>query len=138
MPASATFIYSMANRLDPYYEGNEAPVINVNLGASLTLAKGTVLGELTATPGTFIAYASGNADGSQIPKGILQYAVVTDGAGLATIANEQGLQQKAVPMYIGGIFKTTDLTGLDANAITKLGGNLVTGVLADGIFQWGV
>jgi hypothetical protein len=93
---------------------------------------------LTATPGQFKAYASGNADGSQIPKGILQYACTTDGSGNITIANEQGLTQKAVPMYIGGIFKTTELTGLDANAVSVLNGNIVTGVLADGLFQFGV
>lgn len=137
MPATAAFTYSMADRLDPYYEGNEAPVINVNFVATQTLAKGTVLGEITATPGSFKAYASGNGDGSQIPKGILQYACTVDGTGLVTIANEQGLTQKAAPMYIGGIFRTTDLTGLDANAIAVLNGNLVTGVLADGLFQFG-
>lgn len=138
MPATAAFTYSMANRLDPYYEANEAPVVNVNLGASLTLAKGTVLGELTATPGTFIAYASGASDGSQVPKGILQYAVTTDGSGNITIANEQGLTQKACPMYIGGIFNIADLTGLDANAVTKLGGNIVMGIISAGLFQFGV
>jgi hypothetical protein len=137
MPTTAQNTFSMANRLDPYYEGNEAPVVNINLGNSLTLAKGTVMGELTATPGTFIAYASGNADGSQIPKGILQYAVTTDGSGNATIANEQGLTQKAVPMYIGGIFNIADLTGLDANAVTKLGGNIVMGIISAGLFQFG-
>lgn len=138
MPTSAQNTFSFADRLDPYYEANEAPTINVNLGNSLTLAKGTVLGELTATPGTFIAYASGNSDGSQTPKGILQYAVTTDGSGNITIANEQGLTQKAAPMYIGGIFRTTELTGLDANAVTKLGGNLITGTVADGLLQFGV
>jgi hypothetical protein len=137
MPTAALNTYSMANRLDPYYEANQANVIDVNLGASLTLAKGTILGELTATPGTFIAYASGNVDGSQTPKGILQYAVTTDGSGNITIANEVGITEKCAPMYISGIFKTTELTGLDANAVTKLGGNLVTGTVADGLFQFG-
>lgn len=138
MPTTAAFTYTMADRLDPYYEGNEAPVINVNLVATQTLAKGTVMGEITATPGSFKAYASGNGDGSQVPKGILQYACTVDGSGNVTIANEQGLTQKAVPMYIGGIFNIAELTGLDANAVSVLNGNIVMGIISAGLFQFGV
>lgn len=138
MPATAQDTYAIAtNRLDPVLKAEEAILININIVPSQMLARGTVMGELTATPGTFKPYASGNVDGSQIPKGVLQYALTTDGGGNITIANEFGIAQKAAPMYVSGIFKTTDLAGLDANAVAVLQGRYVTGVLADGILAFG-
>jgi len=138
MPAAAQDTYAIsANRLDPILDAEEASLININIGPSLTLARGTVMGETTATPGLFKPYASGNVDGTQIPKGVLQYACTTDASSNITIANEFGVTQKAAPLYVSGIFKTTDLTGLDANAVAVLQGRYITGVLADGILAFG-
>lgn len=135
MPTTASVTYDPSLRLDPYFNANEAKAIPVNL-ADGSYAKGTVLGELTATPGTYKAYASGNSDGSQVPKGFLVYACVA-ASGAITVANQQGVTQRDVPMYYSGEFKTTDLTGLDANAVAVLNGNYISGVLADGVIRIG-
>jgi hypothetical protein len=60
--------------------------------------------------------------------------VSIDGGGNVSLAGEFGQTQRGVPMYVGGgaIFKTTDLTGLDANAVTILGASLVQGTVANG------
>src|SRR5437660_782881 len=122
MPTAAISTWTPSNRLEPYVEPDQAPLINVALGNSLTLAKGTILGEVTATPGVYRAYAAGNVDGSQKAAVILSYTVTTDGSGNITIEGEWGATRKAAPVYIGGYFATADLTGLDANAVTVMGG----------------
>lgn len=137
MPTSAQTRYSAANRLEPMYLlGGKAPdEQSVSLAASTTYAKGTVLGELTATPGTYKPYASVNTDGSQVPKCILKYACVTDGSGNITLTGtaEFGQTSKSAPAYFDGAFKTAELTGLDANAVTVLGGHLVSGTVSSGV-----
>ncbi len=135
MPTAAAITYDPSVRLDPIYGAGEEMEINVKL-ADGTYAKGTVLGEVTATPGTYKAYANGNSDGSELAKGLLRYGC-TVASGVITIANEQGVTQVAAPMFTRGIFKTTDLTGLDAAGLADLSGNLVSGTIADGIIQFG-
>jgi hypothetical protein len=133
MPTTAQQQYSGVGRLDPVYAPELAKQQEVNIVASVTLAKGTVLGELTATPGTFKAYASGNGDGSQVAKAILVYSVTTDASGNITMVGEFGQTSKGCPVYISGFFKTADLTGLDAAGLTNLGGSLKSGTLSSGI-----
>jgi len=140
MPTSASRTYTRQG-LVPVYNPEDALEQNVNIAASATIAKGTVLGELTATPGTFKAYASGNSDGSQVPKCIMQYDVVADASGNITVGTvaggtDWGETFPSVPAYFSGAFRTTDLVGLDANAVTVLGGHLVSGTLASGIFEF--
>ena len=111
------------------------------LATSDVLAKGTVVGEATATPGTFKAYASGNVDGSETPKGFLQYDCATDASGnitfgTAATGGEFGETHKTAPVYFAGVFKTSELVGFDANAATKLGGHLVSGTVADGVYAF--
>jgi hypothetical protein len=127
-----------AGRLDPYRNPEEAKVRNVNLKPSTTYAAGTVLGEITATPGTYGPYASGNVDGTQNPIGVLQYAGITDASGnftrgtsITAGASEWGQTDRYGQMYYMGEFRTEDLTGLDANAVTKLG-RLVQGTVTNG------
>lgn len=129
----ATFGYG---RVDPFREAEDADVRNVNLKASTTFAAGTIVGEVTATPGTYGPYASGNTDGTQNPVGVLQYACVTDSSGNITFGNtagssEWGNTSKAAPIYMSGYFRTEDLVGLDANAVTKLG-RLIQGTTSSG------
>lgn len=90
-------------------------------------------------PGVYKAYASGNTDGSQIPKGILEFDSAVDASGnitLGTVAAGGQWQQtqKATPMYTMGDFYTTELVGLDANAVTVLGGHLIEGTVSNGVF----
>lgn len=119
--------------LVPYAEAEEAVTESVPFAASLTLAKGTVVGYKTAD-GKWAAYASGNADGTQVPRGILQYAITTDGSGKVTVSNEKGVTYDTAPVFVEGIFRTTELTGLDANAVGLLG-RLLAGTAADGVLK---
>jgi hypothetical protein len=137
MPTTASTIYT-GGGLVPFYP-NDARRHNVKLPASVVYAKGTVLGELTATPGTFKAYASGNADGSQTPKAILEYDCATDAGGNVTLGGAAGSQWggtiPAAPAFFQGAFATGDLVGLDATALTNnnawklLNGTVSSGVL---------
>jgi hypothetical protein len=94
----------------------------------------------TLGPGVFAAYASGHSDGTQTPKCILRYDVITDSNGIITLgttsANASPLADgnplTTVPVFVSGVFKTIDLTGLDSTAVTDLlmrfeSGNLTNG-----------
>lgn len=137
MPTTPITTFSASNRLDPIFDYDDLDVMNVALAPSTTYAKGTVLGEITATPGTYKAYASGNVDGSQNPTGLLQYGVTTDASGAGTLMGEQGATQKFFPMILpcAAYFKCADLVGLDANAVTKLAAVIVEGTVSAGIVK---
>jgi hypothetical protein len=137
VPTAAKNTFS-AQALHPCYRGNDALLIRVRLPASVTYAKGTVLGEITASPGTFKAYASGNVDGSQVAKAILALDCATDGSqnvsfGAAVGGSPWGETEPSAPAYISGYFRSTELVGLDANALTNALGRLQSGTVADGI-----
>jgi hypothetical protein len=138
VPTAATNTYTDAG-LAPMYSPEEAFQFHVKLPNSTTLVKGTVLGELTATPGSFKAYASGNADGSQTPKAILTYDVTVDGSGNHTLGGgDQGVTSLTAPAYFSGYFKTSELTGLDATALTNSPAwKLINGSVADGVLRIG-
>jgi hypothetical protein len=138
MPTTPQTTWSAANRLDPIFDDDDVDILNVKLAASTTFAKGTVLGEVTATPGTYRAYASGNVDGSQTPKGILRYGCTTDASGNITLIGEQGATQQHAPMIMGAgaYWKTSELVGMDANAVTLLKAALVSGDLTSGILRF--
>jgi hypothetical protein len=139
MPTTPIQTWGMG-RLDPFLEAEEADEQAVNLIPSTTFLKGTLLGELTATPGLFKAYASGNADGSQVPKCVLRYDCVTDAAGLITlgggptgISEHQGEKTRSVDAFYSVILKTQDIPNLDAGAMTAMGARLISGSLANGV-----
>jgi len=137
MPTSAQDTFSNNVACYPFFRAEEQHVLNVKLAPSLTLAAGTILGELSATPGTYTEYSSAATDGSQTPKLILARDAVTDGSSNVTRAGEHRATVKHAPaLFPKGAFKTTELTGLDANALTVLQGALVQGTLADGIVQF--
>jgi hypothetical protein len=106
-------------------------------GGAGTAAVATTVAGVAGTPGTYGPYASGNTDGSQNPKGVLRYACVTDALGQITLGDgpagtsEWGQTTKSVDMWVYGVFRTEDLVGLDANAVTKLG-RLLNGTIAHG------
>lgn len=126
-----------AGRVDPIKGGDDCEVEVVNLKVSTTFAAGTIVGEITASPGTYGPYATGNVDGTQNPVGVLQYACVTDASGNITFGggpagtSEWGQTSKGAPVYMSGEFSTADLVGLDAGAVTKLG-RLVQGTTTSG------
>jgi hypothetical protein len=136
MPSGSSVDYT-GQRLVSLFNPEDARRITVKLPASITYAAGTVLGELTATPGTFKAYASGNADGSQEPKVLLEYACTTDAAGLITWGGGEFYEkQPGAPAYYCGTFACADLVGLDAGAVPKLG-RLINGTATDGVLRVG-
>lgn len=135
MPTAATTTFT-EDCIDPVYPDVPAPMQNVKLSDG-TYAKGTVLGELTATPGTFAAYADANVDGTGVAKAILKYAVVV-ASGLVTIGTASGggpfgQTKTHAPVYFGGAFRTSELTGFDAAALADLNGHLANGSVSSGI-----
>jgi hypothetical protein len=92
-----------------------------------TYAAGTVLGEVTATPGTYKAYASGNSDGSQVPKVLLEYPCTVDASGNISQPGDVVTTRLDTPAYFAGTFKCSDIVGLDAGALTAAGWRLISG-----------
>lgn len=121
--------------------GYPAISFTIKLAPSTTYPKGRILGELTATPGTYGLYADANADGTGVAKCVLPRQVTTDAAGLiydgAQASNEEtGYSQLTAPAFFGGIFKTQDLVGIDAAAVTDLGGKVIFGDLTSGYVKF--
>ena len=126
-------------KVDPVWNVDQARTMAVKIAASLTLPAGQILGEATASPGIYEDYDSGASDGTEVPKAILQYAIETDANGIPTnFIGPFGVgvpAPLAVPAWTSGEFKTTDLTGSIAGAITAKWmrleqGNATTGVVA--------
>jgi hypothetical protein len=137
MPTTPAMTFG-AKRVDPLKAPDKAIVEVVGLKVSTTFAAGTLIGEITATPGTYGPYATGNVDGTQNPTHIMQYDCITDasgnvtfGSGVTAGAGEWGQTQKGAPAYASGEFSTADLVGLDAGAVTKLG-RLIQGTVTSG------
>lgn len=141
MPTAPVSTYELAgNRVDPLYpaDAREQTVgIQPAGSGTVTLLAGTILGEVTATPGVYGAYASGHADGTQNASHILRYTVTVDTSGNITGLNEWGQAVTSVDAWYVGDFRTQDLVGLDANAVTKLNGRLLEGSVTQGILHVG-
>jgi hypothetical protein len=141
-----TQVNAFSNRkLEPFLRPDKVEVNNIKLTASTTYAAGVILGEVTASPGTYKIYASGSSDGSQVPKCILMYDCITDASSNVTysttgaqVGGDLGQQAKATPAYFTGTFSCADLTGLDANAVSVWGGaRLESGSVSTGILHIG-
>jgi hypothetical protein len=121
----------------PLKAPDESGMEVLNLKASTTFAAGTIIGEITASPGVYGPYASGNTDGTQNPTHILMMAAVTDASGNITFGSgpagtsEWGQTSKGAPAWKNGEFSCADIVGLDANAVTKLG-RLIQGTVSAG------
>ena len=139
MPTVAQLTFSASGRLDPLFDTPHAQMsVALKPAASGTVVyqRGTVMGEVTANPGQYAPYASGNSDGSQNPAGILRYTCTVDTAGNITAAGEFAQTLPNTPLYLHGTFLTSELVGLDANAVTKLAGRLVEGSTTSGVFTF--
>jgi hypothetical protein len=97
-------------------------------GTSPTITAATTTSGAGSGPGAFTAYASGNTDGSQVPKGVLEYDSSTDSNG--NIVTEWGGTLVYGSCYFGGYFATEELVGLDSNAVSAGGWHLVSGTVA--------
>lgn len=140
MPTTPFDTYTGQGGLMPYMDPETAhmrvvPMVPAGTGVTYAIAKGTVLGEVTASK-KFKAYATAAVDGSGVAMLIAQYDCTVDDAGNVTITTDRVFTEKGLPAYYCGIFKTTDLTGLDADAVTDLKARFISGTLADGIFRF--
>jgi len=90
-------------------------------GGTTTVATSTA--GAAGTPGTWAAYSSTGAVGTQLPTHIVQYGCVFDASGNATMGtagtSEWGQTYKSVPCYRPGpaVWRASDLVGLDQNAV---------------------
>jgi len=116
-------------KLEPFIDPQNARTMAAQPLPNLTVARGTVLG-MVSSPGPTLGkvgpYNAANADGTQLPIGPSVYDFVTDAAGNAVYGPagaafgiSRGFEE-TVPYYWKGTFLETDLSGLDANAVTKL------------------
>jgi hypothetical protein len=137
MPTTAIATFG-GKRLIPLKTPEDALSEVIGLKASTTFQSGMLVGEITASPGTYGPYATGNVDGTQNPTHVLQYDCITDASGNVTLgssitagAGEWNQTQKGAPAYASGLFSTADLVGLDAGAVTKMG-RLIQGTVSSG------
>lgn len=105
-------------------------------GNAHTMVPSTLTAGSAGTAGTFKKYDPDATDGSQKARCILQYAISVDSSGNVTPPGEWGTTQKYAPVYIGGTYKTSELTGLTEQAVVDLGGVLVQGTVTSGIFSF--
>ena len=133
MPTAATDTFTY-DALMPFMNPEKAALMHVPL-AEDDYAKGTILGEITAT-GLYAAYATAAVDGTGVAKVILQYACTVDSSNNITIADGSGLTSKTAPVYLAGqgcIWESADLTGLDADGLVDMHGSIMQGDLTTGL-----
>jgi hypothetical protein len=140
MPTTAAHTYS-CDKLIPYSHPQDARMEATAFGANLTLAKGTVLGQVTAT-GLFAAYNDANANGTEVANRILPYAIRTDANGKITLGdvstgNEHGEKYDTIPCYTAGEFLESELVGLDANGLADLRGRYLSNVATKKVIRIG-
>lgn len=78
-----------------------------------------------------------NTSGLHVARAIAQYDFRTDNTGRVVFADagtspQNSAYETTAPAWFGGEFKTSELVGLDANAVADLG-RLQSGTVADGI-----
>jgi hypothetical protein len=103
-------------------------------GVETTLA----LGALAAKAPPRVNTAFTNTDGRHVAKAIAMCDFRTNSLGKvaeagATQQPQYGIYDPTSPGYFSGAFKTSELTGLTADAIADLSGRLIKGTLADGV-----
>lgn len=123
--AIATFGLA-AGFVSPLKNPEDANVELVQLTASTVYPAGTVLAEVTATPGVYAAYNVSNSPaGINVPTHILQYSVATDASGNifmgTTAVGEWTQMMNGAPAYRSGYFNCADLVGLTAACVPLLG-----------------
>jgi hypothetical protein len=124
MPTAPYATYG-ANSLQPIIDPGDARTINVAIVASQTIARGTVLGMVTAS-GKYQAYVDAAVDGSGVAQVIAQYDMTTDASGNVTILGDPNLATaKVAPVWWKGTFKISELVGLDAAAVADLKARLL-------------
>ena len=91
-------------------------------------------------PAANTAYTIPNGSGCQTAKRLLAYSCVVDNSGYVTRANVStgglwGEKQLTAPAYYAGDFNCADLVGLDAKAVSDLGGVVAIGTVSAGVLS---
>ncbi len=126
-----TFAGLLANQPQPLFVVNNSGL--TGSGAAVTVAHTTQ----GVASGSIVPYLSSNSDGSQTPIGLSTVEVATDPQGNVTFGslptgNGFGSVRHVAPVAIAGYFNSADLTGLDSNAVSKLG-RLIQGTTSVGV-----
>lgn len=105
-------------------------------GSSPTLTPSTSTAGSAGTPGTFKKYSASATDGSQIPKGLLEWDATTDSNGM--VVGENGSLFRTASMYEHGAFKTQDVPNMTESIVALLLGRFLNGTSATGATYGGV
>ncbi len=112
-------------KLEPYIDPQNARTLAGEFAASQTIVRGTILGQLTSSS-KWKVYTDANTDGSGVAAGICVYDIVVDSNGYivygpsGSTSSVVSGNEKTAPIYWKGTFLETDLTGLDAAAVTDM------------------
>lgn len=89
------------------------------------------------TAGTFAPYDPEATDGTQHAKCILRYACSVSGGVVSNVSDWGPQNVNAMSAFMRGYFRTEQLVGLDAGALTDLGATIVQGTLLSGVVRIG-
>lgn len=121
-------------KLEPYIDPQHARTIALDMLPNLTIARGTLLGQITtvgATQYRVKAYNDANSDGSQTAIAIAAYDLVTDALGnvvLGTTGSAVDLMRGSEPTaecYWKGTFLLSEIIGYDAAALADLNARII-------------
>lgn len=138
MPLTPVRTYDAAEVLP--LEGEDAPQLALPFAPSDFYPAGIALAWITAD-NVLAAYDDNHNDGTQVWPGLInRYDVSTDADGQITRGpqtggDEHGLTQTTSPVYIGGTFKTEDLSGLDSNGLADAHARVIVGDLTTGLVR---
>lgn len=119
-------------KFEPIFFQESVRISTVKIAASQTIAKGTLLGQIT-TGGAFAPYADGNSNGTQTARAIALYDMITDSSGNITFGSSgtpgdfDAKASEAPVIFGGGAYRAAELVGLDANGLADLGGRYILG-----------
>ena len=146
MPGTTLYNFTQL-KLEPVSNPDLARQIAVLLLESTTFTRGEILGEIANRPGVYKKFDPTENDGSEVPKAILAYDVVTDASGNPTGVTYPypPFPSTSMPAYTRGDFDCAEITtamgdagALLAAAIATPGfGALVQGTVAAGIVRLG-
>jgi hypothetical protein len=129
-----TVTFAGANASQP--QPQIAVVSNSMTGTNPTVAVTQTTPGISA--GTYAPYVDGASNGTQVARVILAYSCVADEVGAITLVGEHGQTHLNAPVYVGGgaIFRTQDLTGLDAAGVADMGAVVIHGDLTTGLLRF--
>lgn len=136
---SALTAPSGATKANYYVNGVFVASTNVSGGsAAQTDLSGSAIAVGGGVPVVNSAYVA--TDGSQLPAGWTVRDIATDPGGNITLGILPGGGEKGATFgveavaFSGGVWNTSELTGLDANAVSKLG-KLISGSVSNGLLH---